>query len=49
VGLDRWAPLLPPLATPGLGEGGTPLVELEPGVYVKDESRRALRAAGIRE
>ncbi|MBE1610334.1 hypothetical protein HEB94_007182 [Actinopolymorpha pittospori] len=39
VGLDRWAPLLPPLAAPGLGEGCTPLVELEPGVYVKDESR----------
>ncbi len=38
-GLDRWAPLLPPLAAPGLGEGGTPLVELEPGVFVKDESR----------
>ncbi|MCC2278021.1 pyridoxal-phosphate dependent enzyme [Streptomyces sp. ET3-23] len=39
TGLDRWAPLLPPLAAPGLGEGGTPLVELEPGVFVKDESR----------
>ncbi|MFF3074117.1 pyridoxal-phosphate dependent enzyme [Kitasatospora sp. NPDC057904] len=39
AGLDRWAPLLPPLLAPGLGEGGTPLVELEPGVYVKDESR----------
>ncbi|UCM86943.1 threonine synthase [Streptomyces marincola] len=39
TGLDRWAPLLPPLAAPGLGEGGTPLVELEAGVYVKDESR----------
>ena len=39
AGLDRWAPLLPPLAAPGLGEGGTPLVELEPGVFVKDESR----------
>lgn len=38
-GLDRWAPLLPPLLAPGLGEGGTPLVELEPGVFVKDESR----------
>lgn len=38
-GLDRWAPLLPPLAAPGLGEGGTPLVEIEPGVFVKDESR----------
>ncbi|MFF0410706.1 pyridoxal-phosphate dependent enzyme [Kitasatospora sp. NPDC004745] len=39
AGLERWAPLLPPLLAPGLGEGGTPLVELEPGVYVKDESR----------
>ncbi|WP_052866541.1 threonine synthase [Streptomyces niger] len=39
TGLDRWAPLLPPLAAPGLGEGGTPLVELSPGVFVKDESR----------
>ncbi|MEV7936377.1 pyridoxal-phosphate dependent enzyme [Kitasatospora sp. NPDC088264] len=38
-GLERWAPLLPPLLAPGLGEGGTPLVELEPGVYVKDEAR----------
>ncbi|MBO1419197.1 pyridoxal-phosphate dependent enzyme, partial [Streptomyces sp. FH025] len=38
-GLERWAPLLPPLTAPGLGEGATPLVELEPGVYVKDESR----------
>ncbi|MEV7601411.1 pyridoxal-phosphate dependent enzyme [Kitasatospora sp. NPDC089797] len=38
-GLERWAPLLPPLLAPGLGEGATPLVELEPGVYVKDESR----------
>lgn len=38
-GLDRWAPLLPPLVAPGLGEGGAPLVELEPGVFVKDESR----------
>lgn len=37
--LDRWAPLLPPLAAPGLGEGGTPLVEVEPGVFIKDESR----------
>ncbi|QYC38229.1 Threonine synthase [Nonomuraea coxensis DSM 45129] len=36
--LARWAPLLPPLAAPTLGEGGTPLVELE-GVFVKDESR----------
>ncbi|MEU4116637.1 pyridoxal-phosphate dependent enzyme [Kitasatospora sp. NPDC028055] len=38
-GLERWAPLLPPLLAPGLGEGATPLVELGPGVYVKDESR----------
>ncbi|MGW2014757.1 threonine synthase [Streptomyces sp. NPDC001927] len=38
-GLDRWAPLLPPLVAPGLGEGGTPLVEIGDGVYVKDESR----------
>ena len=38
-GLDRWAPLLPPLAAPGLGEGGTPLVDLGGGVLVKDESR----------
>lgn len=38
-GLDRWAPLLPPLSAPSLGEGSTPLVELEDGVYVKDESR----------
>ncbi|MEU5219997.1 pyridoxal-phosphate dependent enzyme [Streptomyces sp. NPDC020807] len=38
-GLDRWAPLLPPLAAPGLGEGNTPLVELGDGVWVKDESR----------
>ncbi|SED97305.1 pyridoxal-phosphate dependent enzyme [Streptomyces sp. TLI_105] len=38
-GLERWAPLLPPLAAPGLGEGGTPLVELPDGVWIKDESR----------
>jgi threonine synthase len=38
-GLERWGPLLPPLAAAGLGEGGTPLIELEPGVFVKDESR----------
>ncbi|MCT4357148.1 pyridoxal-phosphate dependent enzyme [Streptomyces sp. Je 1-79] len=38
-GLERWAPLLPPLAAPGLGEGNTPLVALADGVYVKDESR----------
>jgi threonine synthase len=39
TGHERWAPLLPPLAAPGLGEGGTPLVELTPGLWVKDESR----------
>ncbi|MFE7587155.1 pyridoxal-phosphate dependent enzyme [Streptomyces gardneri] len=38
-GLDRWAPLLPPLAAPGLGEGNTPMVALPDGVWVKDESR----------
>lgn len=38
-GLERWAPVMPPLRAPGLGEGNTPLVELEPGVLVKDESR----------
>ncbi|MFI2609472.1 pyridoxal-phosphate dependent enzyme [Kitasatospora sp. NPDC018619] len=38
-GLERWAPLLPPLLAPGLGEGATPLVEIGPGVYVKDEAR----------
>ncbi|WP_432013398.1 threonine synthase [Streptomyces cucumeris] len=38
-GLDRWAPLLPPLAAPGLGEGGTPLLALGDGVFIKDESR----------
>ncbi|WP_345045441.1 threonine synthase [Streptomyces sannanensis] len=38
-GLDRWAPLLPPLAAPGLSEGGTPLIEIETGVFIKDESR----------
>ncbi|MEU0810476.1 pyridoxal-phosphate dependent enzyme [Streptomyces sp. NPDC005970] len=38
-GLERWAPLLPPLSAPGLGEGNTPLVRLADGVYVKDESR----------
>ncbi|MFJ6941018.1 pyridoxal-phosphate dependent enzyme [Streptomyces sp. NPDC101132] len=38
-GLDRWAPLLPPLAAPGLGEGDTPLVPLADGVWIKDESR----------
>ncbi|MGW0393015.1 threonine synthase [Streptomyces sp. NPDC003042] len=38
-GLDRWAPLLPPLAAPGLGEGATPLLPLGDGVWIKDESR----------
>ncbi|MFF1510252.1 pyridoxal-phosphate dependent enzyme [Streptomyces sp. NPDC058326] len=38
-GLERWAPLLPPLAARGLGEGNTPLVELPDGVWIKDESR----------
>ncbi|AEW99053.1 threonine synthase [Streptantibioticus cattleyicolor] len=38
-GLERWAPLLPPLAAPGLGEGNTPLVPIGGGVHVKDESR----------
>ncbi|KAA5834354.1 pyridoxal-phosphate dependent enzyme [Saccharopolyspora hirsuta] len=39
-GLDRWAPLLPPLRAPGLGEGGTPLIEIPAdGVFIKDESR----------
>jgi threonine synthase len=38
-GLDRWAPLMPPLHAPGLGEGGTPLVPLADGVLLKDESR----------
>ncbi|MFI7440684.1 threonine synthase [Nonomuraea indica] len=36
--LARWAPLLPPLHAPTLGEGGTPLLEVA-GVHVKDESR----------
>jgi threonine synthase len=36
--ISRWAPLLPPLPAPSLGEGGTPLVELD-GLFVKDESR----------
>lgn len=39
TGIDHWAPLLPPLDAPGLGEGRTPLVEIADGVYVKDESR----------
>lgn len=38
-GLERWAPLLPPLLAPGLGEGDTPLIDFGGGVYVKDESR----------
>lgn len=38
-GLERWAPLLPPLAAPGLGEGNTPLVPLGEDVWIKDESR----------
>ncbi|MEU8894059.1 pyridoxal-phosphate dependent enzyme [Streptomyces sp. NPDC048442] len=38
-GLDRWAPLLPPLLAPTLGEGGTPLIDIGDGVFVKDESR----------
>ncbi|WP_406279098.1 pyridoxal-phosphate dependent enzyme [Embleya sp. NBC_00896] len=38
-GLERWAPLLPPLLAPGLGEGNTPLIEFGEGVYIKDESR----------
>lgn len=48
-GLERWAPLLPPLAEgTGMGEGATPLVEapaiadwagLDADVYVKDESQ----------
>ncbi|MBB5075377.1 threonine synthase [Nonomuraea endophytica] len=37
--IARWAPLLPPLHAPTLGEGGTPLLELDDGVYLKDESR----------
>lgn len=47
-GLERWAPLLPPLTGPGLAAGATPLVEapavaewagLEAPVCLKDESR----------
>jgi threonine synthase len=47
-GLERWAPLLPPLAVDSLGEGATPLVEApeladwagtDAPVYVKEESR----------
>ncbi len=39
TGLDRWAPLLPPLHAPSLGEGGTPLVGIADGLYIKDESQ----------
>jgi len=47
AGLDRWAPLLPPLAGDGLGAGGTPLlrspaVEFWTGLdelYLKDETQ----------
>ncbi|WP_210245184.1 threonine synthase [Martelella alba] len=48
-GLDRWAPLLPPLAKGlSMGEGGTPLIAAEAfgrsigiagNLYLKDESR----------
>ncbi|MFD9910522.1 pyridoxal-phosphate dependent enzyme [Streptomyces sp. NPDC059063] len=38
-GHERWAALLPPLHAPGLAEGGTPLVPLDEGVWLKDESR----------
>ncbi|MEU1015522.1 pyridoxal-phosphate dependent enzyme [Streptomyces sp. NPDC005900] len=38
-GHERWAPLLPPLHAPGLGEGGTPLVPLGDDLWIKDESR----------
>ncbi|MER5299923.1 pyridoxal-phosphate dependent enzyme [Streptomyces lasiicapitis] len=38
-GHERWAPLLPPLHAPGLAEGGTPLLPLADGVWIKDESR----------
>lgn len=45
-GIDRWAPLLPPLSAEGLGEGGTPLVPrpdlgewLGVDLYLKDESQ----------
>ncbi|MFD0417590.1 pyridoxal-phosphate dependent enzyme [Streptomyces sp. NPDC127108] len=38
-GHERWAPLLPPLHGPGLAEGGTPLLPLGDGVWIKDESR----------
>ncbi|MEU1819734.1 pyridoxal-phosphate dependent enzyme [Streptomyces roseifaciens] len=39
AGHNRWAPLLPPLLAPGLGEGGTPLIGIGDGVFIKDESR----------
>ena len=39
AGLERWAPLMPPLSAKGLAEGSTPLVELTDGVWIKDESR----------
>ena len=47
-GLDRWAPLLPPLVPIGLGEGDTPLLPandvaddlgLDTDLYLKDESQ----------
>ncbi|PSQ18866.1 threonine synthase [Halobacteriales archaeon QS_8_69_26] len=47
-GLERWAPLLPPLSASGLGEGGTPLLaapdvaewlDLDVAVHLKDESQ----------
>ncbi|MFE0107465.1 pyridoxal-phosphate dependent enzyme [Streptomyces sp. NPDC059009] len=38
-GHDRWQQLLPPLLAPGLGEGGTPLIDLGDGIHIKDESR----------
>ncbi len=47
-GLDRWAPLLPPLAPIGLGEGETPLlpaddvadgIDLDADLFLKDESQ----------
>ncbi|MDH2390542.1 pyridoxal-phosphate dependent enzyme [Streptomyces sp. HNM0663] len=38
-GLERFEPLMPPLHAPGLAEGGTPLVGVGDGVYIKDESR----------
>lgn len=47
-GLDRWAPLLPPLADSGLQAGGTPVLRMpelgewadfDDRLYIKDESR----------